>query len=121
MNSVFCPFCEWNNPDCLNYTDRKMLINHIYEIHDALTQKQIISKLVDFCEIAWRTNIDGTPRKLPEPMTVHTDQVIMCCMCGKDLALTIFDGNSLCNGCYQEVKRIKAQQQRERLKTFDVK
>gem|GEM_PF-3651489 len=33
------------------------------------------------------------------------DQVIMCCECGNNIALTIYHGDSLCNDCYMLKKK----------------
>ena len=41
-------------------------------------------------------------KKPEQDGSVNIDQVLMCCDCGKNLALTIYQGNSLCNDCYQD-------------------
>jgi len=59
--------------------------------------KEQLKELVE----ARQDNFKATLDALKQSHNITTDQVLMCSSCGKDLALTVYHGNSLCNSCYQ--------------------
>jgi hypothetical protein len=87
--------CNWYKDN-----DGNFVISDDRRQHD---DKQGLNELVE----ARQDNDDKVRASLNDSMSMkaHVDQVIMCCQCGLNLALTVYHGNSLCNDCYQDYKK----------------